>query len=163
LAACQRKRLRFLRFSFTQRTQPKRLRFNGNRASGSMDVVCRVDNNIIALRRVRCISLWYIRVLRAGRLLPLPVCIKEYGHVPRSVIISLRNTQLVDVGENECCSKYIIEIRVYDAKSQHDIKYYYWLCDVFQIKPSFHYPSSLPVNSGSGSRALEAFCRVLNS
>ena len=33
LAACQRKRLRFLRFSFTQRTQRKRLRLNGNRAS----------------------------------------------------------------------------------------------------------------------------------
>jgi len=32
LAACQRKRLRFLRFSFTQRTQRKRLRLNGNRA-----------------------------------------------------------------------------------------------------------------------------------
>ena len=31
-AACQRKRLRFLRFSFTQRTQRKRLRLNGNRA-----------------------------------------------------------------------------------------------------------------------------------
>ena len=30
LAACQRKRLRFLRFSFTQR---KRLHLNGNRAS----------------------------------------------------------------------------------------------------------------------------------
>ena len=28
----QRKRLRFLRFSFTQRTQRKRLRLNGNRA-----------------------------------------------------------------------------------------------------------------------------------
>ena len=33
LAACQRKRLRFLRFSFKQRTQRKRLRLNGNRAS----------------------------------------------------------------------------------------------------------------------------------
>jgi len=32
LAACHRKRLRFLRFSFTQRTQRKRLRLNGNRA-----------------------------------------------------------------------------------------------------------------------------------
>ena len=32
LAACQRKRFRFLRFSFTQRTQRKRLRLNGNRA-----------------------------------------------------------------------------------------------------------------------------------
>ena len=32
LAACQRKRLRFLRFSFTQRTQRKQLRLNGNRA-----------------------------------------------------------------------------------------------------------------------------------
>jgi len=32
LAACQRKRLRFSRFSFTQRTQRKRLRLNGNRA-----------------------------------------------------------------------------------------------------------------------------------
>ena len=32
LAACQRKRLRFLRFSFTQRTQRKRLRLDGNRA-----------------------------------------------------------------------------------------------------------------------------------
>jgi len=32
LVACQRKRLRFLRFSFTQRTQRKRLRLNGNRA-----------------------------------------------------------------------------------------------------------------------------------
>ena len=32
LAACQRKSLRFLRFSFTQRTQRKRLRLNGNRA-----------------------------------------------------------------------------------------------------------------------------------
>jgi len=32
LAACQRKRLRFLRFSFTQRTQCKRLHLNGNRA-----------------------------------------------------------------------------------------------------------------------------------
>ena len=32
-SACQRKRLRFLRFSFTQRTQRKRLRLNGNRAS----------------------------------------------------------------------------------------------------------------------------------
>jgi len=32
LAACQRKRLRFLRFLFTQRTQRKRLRLNGNRA-----------------------------------------------------------------------------------------------------------------------------------
>jgi len=32
LAACQRKRLRFLRFSFAQRTQRKRLRLNGNRA-----------------------------------------------------------------------------------------------------------------------------------
>jgi len=32
LAACQRERLRFLRFSFTQRTQRKRLRLNGNRA-----------------------------------------------------------------------------------------------------------------------------------
>ena len=32
LAVCQRKRLRFLRFSFTQRTQRKRLRLNGNRA-----------------------------------------------------------------------------------------------------------------------------------
>jgi len=32
LAACQRKRLRFLRFSFTQRTQRRRLRLNGNRA-----------------------------------------------------------------------------------------------------------------------------------
>jgi len=32
LAACQRRRLRFLRFSFTQRTQRKRLRLNGNRA-----------------------------------------------------------------------------------------------------------------------------------
>ena len=31
LAAFQRKRLRFLRFSFTQRTQRKRLRLNGNR------------------------------------------------------------------------------------------------------------------------------------
>jgi len=31
LAACQRKRVRFLRFSFTQRTQRKRLRLNGNR------------------------------------------------------------------------------------------------------------------------------------
>ena len=30
---CQRKRLRFLRFSFTQRTQRKRLRLNGNWAS----------------------------------------------------------------------------------------------------------------------------------
>ena len=30
LAACQRKRLCFLRFSFTQRTQRKRLRLNGN-------------------------------------------------------------------------------------------------------------------------------------
>jgi len=29
-AACQRKRLHFLRFSFTQRTQRKRLRLNGN-------------------------------------------------------------------------------------------------------------------------------------
>jgi len=34
LAACQRKRLRFLRFSFMQRTQRKRLRLNGNRAVG---------------------------------------------------------------------------------------------------------------------------------
>jgi len=33
LAACQRKRLRFLRFSFTQRTQRKRLRLSGNWAS----------------------------------------------------------------------------------------------------------------------------------
>jgi len=33
LAACQRNRLRFLRFSFTQRTHRKRLRLNGNRAS----------------------------------------------------------------------------------------------------------------------------------
>ena len=32
VAWCQRKRLRFLRFSFTQRTQRKRLRLNGNRA-----------------------------------------------------------------------------------------------------------------------------------
>ena len=32
LAACQRKRLCFLRFSFTQCTQRKRLRLNGNRA-----------------------------------------------------------------------------------------------------------------------------------
>ena len=32
MAACQRKRLRFLRFSFTQRTQRKRLRLNGTRA-----------------------------------------------------------------------------------------------------------------------------------
>ena len=32
LAACQRKRLRFLWFSFAQRTQRKRLRLNGNRA-----------------------------------------------------------------------------------------------------------------------------------
>jgi len=32
LAACQRKRLRFLWFSFTQLTQRKRLRLNGNRA-----------------------------------------------------------------------------------------------------------------------------------
>jgi len=31
LAACKRKRLRFLRLSFTQRTQRKRLRLNGNR------------------------------------------------------------------------------------------------------------------------------------
>jgi len=38
LAACQRKRLRFLRFSFTQRTQRKRLRLNGNRASPSQHV-----------------------------------------------------------------------------------------------------------------------------
>ena len=37
LAACQRKRLRFLRFSFTQRTQRKqrkRLRLDGNWALG---------------------------------------------------------------------------------------------------------------------------------
>jgi len=33
VAACQRKRLRFLRFSFMQPTQRKRLRLNGNRAS----------------------------------------------------------------------------------------------------------------------------------
>ena len=32
MAACQRKRLRFLRFSFMQRTQRQRLRLNGNRA-----------------------------------------------------------------------------------------------------------------------------------
>jgi len=32
LAACQRKRLHFLRFSFTQRMQRKRLRLNENRA-----------------------------------------------------------------------------------------------------------------------------------
>ena len=32
MAACQLKRLRFLRFSFTQRTQRMRLRLNGNRA-----------------------------------------------------------------------------------------------------------------------------------
>jgi len=31
----QRKRLRFLLFSFTQRTQRKRLRLNGNRALGT--------------------------------------------------------------------------------------------------------------------------------
>jgi len=36
LAACQHKRLRFLRFSFTQRTQRKRLRLNGNRALGAI-------------------------------------------------------------------------------------------------------------------------------
>jgi len=34
LAACQRNRLRFLRFLFTQRTQRKRLRLNGNRVLG---------------------------------------------------------------------------------------------------------------------------------
>ena len=38
---CQRKRMRFLRFSFTQRTQRKRLRFNGNRASLSASVITR--------------------------------------------------------------------------------------------------------------------------
>jgi len=38
LAACQRKRLRFLRISFTQRTQRKRLRLNGNRALYSLNV-----------------------------------------------------------------------------------------------------------------------------
>ena len=36
LAACQSKRLRFLRFSFTQRTQRKRLHLNGNRALVSL-------------------------------------------------------------------------------------------------------------------------------
>jgi len=33
LAACQRKRLHFLLFSFTQRTQRKQLRLDGNWAS----------------------------------------------------------------------------------------------------------------------------------
>jgi len=35
----QRKRLHFLRFSFTQRTQRKRLRLNGNRALLSMPLL----------------------------------------------------------------------------------------------------------------------------
>ena len=39
----KRKRLRFLRFSFTQRTQRKRLRLNGNRASVSETFNSQVD------------------------------------------------------------------------------------------------------------------------
>jgi len=39
----ERKRLRFLRFSFMQRTKRKRLRLNGNRASGSTELL--KDNN----------------------------------------------------------------------------------------------------------------------
>jgi len=35
----QRKRLRFLRFSFTERTQRKRLRLNGNRASEAFKLI----------------------------------------------------------------------------------------------------------------------------
>ena len=53
LAACQRKSLaaptRFLRFSFTQRTQRKRLRLNGNRAWRS-GVACSAAGERTAFR-----------------------------------------------------------------------------------------------------------------
>ena len=41
---CHRKRLRFLRFSFTQRTQRKRLHLNGNRA---LVIGCSVNNKFV--------------------------------------------------------------------------------------------------------------------
>jgi len=55
LAACQRKRLRFLRFSFTQRTQRKRLRLNGNRALST--VTCFVTRFVISLSPF-CLGCW---------------------------------------------------------------------------------------------------------
>ena len=56
LAACQRKRLRFLRFSFTHRTQRKRLRLNGNRE-------IRISNHKSWLRQCQVPLLWILDTL----------------------------------------------------------------------------------------------------
>jgi len=63
LTACQRKRLRFLRFSFTQRTQRKRLRLNGNRALDYSlpDSVFQLMVVALVMRRKTTTAMWHVR------------------------------------------------------------------------------------------------------
>ena len=64
LAACQRKRLRFLRFSFTQHTQRNRLRLNGNRALANLSDAERVAGEYKSCEGTDGGEHWHERVKR---------------------------------------------------------------------------------------------------
>ena len=102
LAACQRKRLRFLRFSFTQR---KRLRLNGNRALCCERITGTWDY-------IRCVLRMVIGVLAPG-------CTqaRAKGH-KRATASQLPSCPIANLYDNFCWLNLLFSARVSYGKGQ---------------------------------------------